>query len=356
VPSSTSSSRPNAPDGPWGRTWTLALVSALALMISYDLAWRSRGHRSWPGNDNDLWSLARSSIGPESVIVLGASRTLAGVDPAVLAERLGKPVAQLSINGASPLPILEHLAADESCQNTVIVGVAPGVVFDSARRSERSARLQLDAYERFVSSPSAQSEARLSSQLCRVTVTRSPRLSLLNVARCCLSGRSPRVTYGNRRADRMMTLDFSRTDARKLEEEMLLRLTRREQKTRGSNISMIAARLRPAVRRIVGRGGAVVFVRMPSAGRVRAAERHWYPRAGNWDMLAAEHPAGALHFEDYADLSPFSPPDGSHLDQKDAASFTVRLSRILRELFLRHLEQTSKEHQKTAGPGPSTKR
>jgi hypothetical protein len=276
--------------------------------------------------------MARNDMDRTGVVILGASRTQAGIDPQVLSEELRGPVTQLAINGASPLPILEDLAADASFKGTVIVGVAPGVVFDSMRRTETTARIYLAAYRRFLSSPALRSEARLSALLHRVVRFRNPELTLLRIANSFRSGRMPRVAYGRERADRMMLLDFSRTSAKRLERELLRRFDRRESKGRGANIGEVVGRLKQPVEQIRSRGGRVVFLRMPSGGEVRAREKRYYPRSENWDRLAAVQPRVTIHSEDFVELSGFSPPDGSHLDFRDSKGFTLGLAGVIARL------------------------
>lgn len=83
------------------------------------------------------------------------------------------------------------------------------------------------------------------------------------------------------------------------------------------------------VEKIQGRGGRVVFIRMPSSGEVRRIEFLTWPREKYWDQFAASIAAPAIHFEDYPSLSGFNCPDGSHLDENSARQFTRNLLKIL---------------------------
>jgi hypothetical protein len=84
------------------------------------------------------------------------------------------------------------------------------------------------------------------------------------------------------------------------------------------------------VRAIRARGGEVVFVRAPSAGPFRDAERQGFPRERTWDPLLARTDAAGVHFEDHPDLQDVELPEWSHIRAGDTDRFTRALIRHLR--------------------------
>ena len=91
------------------------------------------------------------------------------------------------------------------------------------------------------------------------------------------------------------------------------------------------ARVEIAVRKMKSRGCRVIFVRLPSSGRVWALDRQVFPRRLYWDRFSTQTMAETIHFSDYLSLSEFECPDGSHLDYADALLFTRAFAEVLIE-------------------------
>ncbi len=92
--------------------------------------------------------------------------------------------------------------------------------------------------------------------------------------------------------------------------------------------------IRQQVDQIQRRGGRVIFFRMLSSGRILEIEDLRFPDAEFWSALARGCGAPAIHFRDLSALDAFRCPEGSHLDRKDAASFTRILAQELRRRAL----------------------
>jgi len=94
--------------------------------------------------------------------------------------------------------------------------------------------------------------------------------------------------------------------------------------------------LQKAVAKIQNRGGDVVLVRLPTGSRLWANRDAVFPKDRYWDVLAARTSALTLHFKDVPEMQGFHPPDESHLDYRDAPSFTRSFVTALRArgLFL----------------------
>ena len=127
MPSSTFSSEPVLPDGPWGRTFALAAVLALVALGGLEAFWRARGHVPSVTDDMDLWSYWREAArgaGRKTVVVLGMSRMQLAFVPSVFREHCpGYRVADLCLAGVPPLAALRDLAEDESFGGIVLCSV-----------------------------------------------------------------------------------------------------------------------------------------------------------------------------------------------------------------------------------------
>src|SRR5207248_5720161 len=85
-----------------------------------------------------------------------------------------------------------------------------------------------------------------------------------------------------------------------------------------------------AVDKLRGRGGKIVFVRLPVSGGLKQLEDQTTPRAKTWDPLLQQTSVPGVYFEDYPELAGFSCPEWSHLSAGDSVEFTKRLAPHLR--------------------------
>jgi hypothetical protein len=68
---------------------------------------------------------------------------------------------------------------------------------------------------------------------------------------------------------------------------------------------------------------------MPSSGMVREIEERRFPRPLYWDVLVNEIGGTAIRTNGHPAFDGFICPDGSHLDYRDRARFTLALAREL---------------------------
>jgi hypothetical protein len=327
VSSSISSSSPPVSNGPWIKTWALAGSLALIALLAHELTWRSRDFKPWGGRDQESWSLVMDRVGDDSVIVVGTSRALVGIDPAVLGERLGRRVSQLSINGGSPLPVLEELAATRHrFRGLILVDLVPRVAFDPTGRGERTTRGYLDNYRTFSVSPAQRIEARLTSLVQRRLVCRNPSVSWKRMLAAVSQGKWPRPAPAYRRSDRLLRIEFSPADLEKRRKTLLARARRAGIPASTQAMNDIVRRFRHATEMIESRGGKLVLIYMPTSGMLKDAEQKRFPRIKYWDEVVKEIGVASIHVDDLPALQVFVCPEGSHLDQSDAAAFTSRLA------------------------------
>ncbi|MDG2304066.1 MAG: hypothetical protein P8R42_05310 [Candidatus Binatia bacterium] len=329
MPSSTSSSEVG---GPWGRTWLLAVVLAALVLGGAEQQWRARGFTVAVSDSARLWSAQRRRADgveqPGSVIV-GASRAQYGFDLDVFADETGWPAPiQLALQGRSPLPVLEDLAADASFSGLVIVEVTERILFQWTRQREARARRRVEESHALAASQTETFEAWIDGAVGGHLAFRNPELSFDRMLGLAHGGFAlvPRERWVL--PDRSAKMDFSRARAAILENRWVRRLAAEEPPgavVRGRILDEVAK----AVEAIRARGGEVVLVRMPGSGALAAMEEQKFPRESFWEVLVRRVGGPAIHFEDYEELRSIATPDGSHIDFRDAPEFTRALARVL---------------------------
>ena len=84
-----------------------------------------------------------------------------------------------------------------------------------------------------------------------------------------------------------------------------------------------AERYAAAARKIQSHGGEVVFVRLPSSGKLAELFERDYPKARYWDAFAKL--ATTIHYRDVPAMAGMQCPDEMHLDQRDQPAWTKAL-------------------------------
>ena len=90
------------------------------------------------------------------------------------------------------------------------------------------------------------------------------------------------------------------------------------------------AEYKTAVDRIEGRGGKVVFVHLPSDGRLKKLVDEHFPRKQYFDRLVNVTGCLGIHYLDHPELRDIKPVEESHLSKADGILFTQKLIDILR--------------------------
>jgi hypothetical protein len=314
------------PQGRWGRAWLIAFVSAALALATIELDLRARGFSPSVRDEPSLWGSLRASAsgaGPNTIVLIGASRFQLGIDPQLLESQLNADAAfELSIDGSSPLPVLDDLAQDHTFAGTVLVEVTPGALFGTNPRPRQIAESWLADYAKRPRVSDLEVGLRLPFEE-RLVLFR-PGLKTALVDRLLLRPGAP--PFVSMRRDRYQSADFARLGRGAVHPSPSLGSALCERSELDERLELIRA----SVARIHNRGGRVVFVRMPSTGTVRELEELTFPRESTWERLVATEGVVGMHFEDHPELSEFDCPDGSHLDAKDVARFTSALARRLR--------------------------
>lgn len=334
--SSTSSSNDRLPQGEWDKIWLIALCIVIIFLSSWEIFWRLRGFEPSLNDDANLWTLTRQSVprnNKQAIVLIGSSRMQLGIDTRAFLQYTGVAPQQLAIDGTTPLPVLDDLAADEHFIGTIICELS--AISLILKPQANTATEWLTAYHH--SKFSARWESLLSLWMQRSFIFRLPDLQPTQLWEKGRAGQLPQPFYLTLHADRSRLGDYRRLDSypdysiKKHQQGFMNRYRSMYQELLPIDKAIFQAnvqRVQQAVTTIQQRGGQVIFVRFPSSSEVWKLDEQYLPRAQYWDEFARQIPAKSLHFKDFPELH-YELIDGSHLDYRQAASFTRNLVKIL---------------------------
>ena len=312
----------------WLRTWLLTAFLVVMVLGAAELAWRSQGHRASVVDDLDLWSEQRAQIygGETTVVLIGTSRIQLGFVSDVFHDRFPRHrLVRLEAPLRHPVSALRNLAEDRAFRGVVIASVAipwmrKGVYPDLSE--------ELDHYRDHYDW-NARGNRRIASFVQSRLVSVNPNVNLRDVlVRWARRGEWPDPLHVVTKADRSRAGDFSlHPDLKRSRKNLVFITKERERLHHVSSEAMLEqlVELDALAERIRERGGNVVFVRLPSSGKIRRIDEKYYPKREYWDRFAARTTAPTLHFLDVPTLADFECADGLHLDQRDAPRFTALL-------------------------------
>jgi hypothetical protein len=252
------------------------------------------------------------------------------LDPRILAPALGGvPVLQLALVDRSPLPVLEHLAADLRFAGVAVVDITPRIVFDATGLRDEAARDVMDESAALRRSPGEWIDARLGLGVEALLVLRRPDFSIRSIVDSWLPGRELELPLVTTRIDRFREIEFDRIDldGRRVAQAVIVARNSRPPDEEG--MAAIVRRTRTAARTIEGRGGRVVLVMLPVSDPAREVEERSFPRALYWDVLVEETGLPAIHFADHPALAEIECPDGLHMDRRVSREFSARFAPVL---------------------------
>src|SRR5947209_15384913 len=113
----------------WRGITVLAVIIVLAATTGWELYCRSIGYGPTLNDNEDLWTLRRRAVAPESIVIIGDSRGWFDVDLDEFEKGLGKRPIQLAMGGGCGYPVLADLAKDESFHGAIICSVVPRLFF-----------------------------------------------------------------------------------------------------------------------------------------------------------------------------------------------------------------------------------
>jgi hypothetical protein len=338
--------------------WLSGLLAAALLLGLWEGLLRALGFQPSVNDDAGLWCLARSRVPPDdphALVLIGTSRSQLGIDPVVLGQSLadrtaGRRPIQLSILGSSPVPVLEHFAADDTFRGLLLCEVKEIIFFNAAAERDALGRRYVQQYQKLCGSALLQMRLRAACQ--ELFACQNPEVSYLTWR--ALQRRELPQPQVRVRRDRCRQTYFQENLALEAERQRLYRLALSVGRPFDpEGLATFLDHIQDQVARIQARGGQVVFVRMPSGGQLRQVEERRVPRADYWDQLVRRTTAPCIHYQDHRALRDYRCPDDSHLDYRDAVPFTRALAKVLR----RKLQANEPSHRSLLSvPGVSQPR
>jgi transposase len=337
----------------WRGITVVVVLVVIAATTGWELYVRSIGYGPTLNDNEDMWTLRRRAVAPESLVIIGDSRAWFDVDLDEYERGLGKRPVQLAMPGSCGYPVLADLAKDESFHGTIICSVVPRLFFapPGTPPMERGEK----AVKRFYSQTPAQ---RASQYLAfpleeHVAFLKQDDLSLEELLKKLPIPNRPGALVPPRLPPYFQTVDRERR-ARMWEEcarpgsELAQRIQQiwirlftppppptyiPKEQFMAKIGEAIGGRFRDtaaAVEKSRARGGKIVFVRFPHSGGLKELEDRDTPRGKTWDPLLKTTGAPGIYYSDFPELSGFTCPEWSHLSAGDSVEFSKRLIPHLR--------------------------
>jgi hypothetical protein len=338
---------------PWRGITVIVVLIILAAAGIWELYCRSLGYRPTLNDNEDLWTMARRRVQPESLVIIGDSRAWFDVDLDEMQKGLGKRPVQLALAGSCAYPVLADLANDETFHGMIICSVVPRLLFappgvppmavaeKAVRRfhaqtlSQRTGEYLAIALEEHVAFLK-QEDLTLERLLIRLQIPNRPGALV-----------PPRLppyfqTVDRERRARMIEKCAQPGSLQTTIQQIWIPLfTPPPPPTyiphdvfmaqMGEAIQKRFQDIKASIDKLRGRGGKIVFVRFPHSGGLKALEDRDTPRAKIWDPLLKSTGAPGIYYEDFPELAGFNCPEWSHLSAGDSVEFSRRLVPHLRQ-------------------------
>jgi hypothetical protein len=340
------------PQAPWRGITVIVVLTVIAAASAWEFYCRSIGYGPTLNDNEDLWTLTRRRVKPESVVIIGDSRAWYDFDLDELQKGLGKRPVQLAMAGSCAYPVLADLANDENFHGTIICSLVPRLFFapsgtppmERAKKAVRRFHTQTPAQRasQYLAMPLEERVAFLKEE----DLTLEELLKQLPIPNRPGALVPPRVppyfqSVDRERRARMIERCAQPGELQGTIQQIWLRLftpppppTYIPQETFMAKMAEASeTRFRDtsaAVAKLRARGGKIVFVRLPVVSELKRLEDRITPRAQIWEPLLKRTGTPGIYFEDYPELSSFNCPEWSHLSAGDSVEFTKRLVPYLR--------------------------
>jgi hypothetical protein len=341
------------PQVPWRGITVVVVLIVVAASVGWELYVRSIGYGPTLNDTEDLWTLVRRKVQPESLVIIGDSRGWFDLDLDELQKGLGKRPLQLAAGGTCGFPILKDLVADESFHGTIICSIVPRMFFappgtppfergekvvrrfhnqTPAQRVSQRLAMPLEEHVAFLK----QEELDLGELLKRLPIPNRPG--------ALVPPKLPPYFGTNDRERRARMIEECANPegelAKRIQQIWIPLFTPPPPPTYipqdvfmaeiGKAIGQRFQDINLAVNKLRDRGGKIVFVRLPVTGELKTIEDRITPRGQIWEPLLQQTKAPGIYFEDFPELKSFNCPEWSHLSAGDSVEFTRRLVPHLR--------------------------
>ena len=323
----------------------LMLIIIVSFFVSWEIYLRNNGIKISYDDGESLWADKRGMVyepADKATVFIGSSRNKFDLDIATWQYLTGDHAIQLGIEGNSPLPVLDDLAADEHFKGKLVIDVTEGLFFSTSPKNTTDPAKKIAYFkkrtpaERFSFLVNHQLEnglvflnkdhLSLNSLLEELPIPR--RKGVFALPNGCPMDFNP----SNFERQNIMTERFEKDTTIQKKVTGLWNFYRSISKDPPPDVTKIdsmIATIHKDIDKIKARGGQVIFVRTPSSGPYWEGEQRGFPRAVYWDRLLATTGVSGVHFKDYPATDHFICPEFSHLKQSDAIEYTQNLAHIL---------------------------
>lgn len=326
---------------------TTLIVATLLSSISifcWEYYWRAQGNYPNLDDNNALWASQRAkiiSLEKVDVILLGSSRVLFDIQLDEWETATGKRPIQLASAGTTPLPAFRDIVDNTNFNGTLIVGVTPGLFFSTTFPEEppwRSIKERIDYFEdrtyaqnlnHYLSLPLQNNFAFISEVEGVDGINLKQLLKKVKIGTRIEEGMPPFHEFSDISIDRNTKMT-ERTVTDTAFANTIKNIWRFFDKDpHPPEKEATIAFFLEDVQKFKARGGNLILVRCPSTGFYKTIESEFFPRTEFWNELLKQAKVKGYHYADYPQLSQFDCPEWSHLSAKDAAIFTIELTKIM---------------------------
>src|SRR5260370_29894105 len=117
------------PPAPWRGIAVVVTIVVITATAAWELYCRSLGYGPTLNDNEDLWTLRRRAVKPESLVIVGDSLGWFDVDLDEFEKGLAKRPIQLAGGGMCGFPVLQDLANDKNFHGPIICSIVPGIFF-----------------------------------------------------------------------------------------------------------------------------------------------------------------------------------------------------------------------------------
>jgi len=341
------------PQIPWRGITVVVVLVVIAAASAWEFYCRSIGYGPTLNDNEDLWTMTRQRVEPESVVIIGDSRGWYDLDLDELQKGLGKRPVQLAMGGGCGYPVLADLANDKAFHGTIICSFVPRLFFappgtppmERGEKAVRRSHTQTPAQRasQYLAMPLEEHVAFLKQEELTLDDLLK-RLPIRNRPGALIPPRGPPYfgTLDRERRARMIE-ECARpgSELQKRIQQIWLPLFTPPPPPSYIPTDVFMAKMKDAIEKRFGdtiaaveklraRGGKVVFVRLPVSGGLKALEDRTTLRGQTWDPLLQGTGAPGIYFEDFPELAGFNCPEWSHLSAGDSVEFSKRLVPHLR--------------------------
>ena len=335
---------------PIAKAAILMVILVVVVIAGWELHLRAAGIALAYDDGKELWSDQRAKVyEPNATVFIGSSRIKYDLDIDTWQKATGRPAVQLAMEGNSPVPILENLAADPRFAGKLVIDVTEPVFFapdDAPARHEQYENINYyndrtpAQRASFILNHALESQfvfldqgwLSLNAQLAELPIPSRPGVFMPPDFPLDFQ----RVSFD--RQDRMTPRFLADTGLQHRVQNIWGMMGQAGAAYAAHHpedpVPGIIKRVATAVAKIRSRGGEVVFVRPPSSGPMRAGELRGFPNARGWQPLLAATQCQGIHFEDDPATAHLICPEFSHLSPSDAEGYTRTLIRQLPRTFV----------------------